>query len=307
MAYALPDGSAASASASFAGNDATFTGLALRVPADATVRVPVYAVLGGIGRDDLSGDRLRVIVAPDRAIAFASEAEGRAFGPSDLSAAGPLTRPTGPASDLAVRLTELVAARHAATPSGTVVRGQAVPVLRFTLAAAPEGEARVRRLAFRVKTGDVDRDGHDSDVLERWADVDGDAADDNRLIELRRAVGAGYEVVGEDVDASVRYGIVRAGVADMTPQGFATDYGDEGLILVEFSADSELVVAAGETADFTLALKTDSFTVGPQSLEVRLLGGADFLWSDAPSGFHAPWDGAETLGLPLVSAALTVS
>lgn len=308
MAYTDAAGAAASASASFAGNDATFTGLSLRVPKDGTVRIPVYAQVAGVGDDDLSGELLRVIVAPDRALAFASEAEGRAFGPSDLSAAGPLMRPVGASSELTVHLTEIVAARHAATPSGTVARGHAVEVLRFTLAAAPEGEARVRKLAFRVKPGDIDRDGADNDLLERWAGVDGDAADDNGIIELRRLTAAGgYEVIGEGSEASIRYGIVRAGVADMTPQGFVTDYGDEGLIEVVFNEGAEHLIEAGATATFVLALKTDSATIGSSTLEARLLGGSDFLWTDAPSGFHPPWDGGETPGLPLASPTLTVS
>jgi len=308
LAYTAPDGSAASAAADFAGNDASFTGLALRVPKDGVVRVPVYARLGGIGQDRLSGERLRVIVAPDRAMAFASEAEGRSFTHADLSAAGPLRLPTGAASDLTMRLTELVAARHASTPSGTVARGQAVEVLRFTLTAAPEGAARVRKLAFRIEPGDVNRDGADSDVLERWADVNGDAADDNDLLELRRLrADGGYDVIGEGFEASVRYGIVRDGAADMTPQGVDTRYGDQGLIEMAFAEGSEHLIAAGETATFVLALKTDSFTIGTWTLKSRLLGGADFLWTDAPSGYHAPWDGAETLGLPVVSPELTVS
>lgn len=307
MAYADANGAVVSATADFIGNDATFTGLGLRVPEDGFVRIPVYAHVIGIGDETLSGERLRVIVAPDREMTFAAAKEGRTFGPVDLSAGGQLGVPTGTSSDLTVRLTDLVAARHEATPSGAVGRGQAVEVLRFTLTAGQERDARLRKLSFRLKPEDIDRDGADSDVLERWADIDGDDADDNRLIELRRMTGAGYDIVGEGLEASIRYGIVRAGVADMTPQGLNTDFGDEGLIEIAFAEGSEHLIAAGTSVTYALALKTDNFTTGTWTLETRLLGGADFLWSDVPSGFHAPWDGAATLGIPIISPTLTVS
>lgn len=306
MRYAAPDGSAASASAPFAGNDATFRDLKVHVPRGGSVPLAVYASLTTASGVSASGDRLRVSFAADRAAAFSSEAEGRVFGDAELREGRTFNVPANAASDLLVRLTSLSASRDSASPSGTIARGQAVEVLRFVLEAAPEGPARLRQLSFRIEPGDVGTEGTDNDALERWADVNGDARDDNEVVELRRLAGAGYDVIGEGGEAAIRYGIVRHGVADMTPQGLDSAYGDEGLIEVVFADGSEPTVAAGSRAVFALALKTDLFRVGAHVLKVRLAGPDGFLWTDRPSGFYDALDGYEVGGLPVISAPMTV-
>jgi len=304
LSYTDAQGVPRSVAQGFTGNDVTFTGLSLRVPRGGIVTATLYGTLKTAVDEDGAGERLRVALAADRPTVFASEAEGRSFTNADLGGAFTLA---STASDLAVRLTELSARRSEATPSGTVARGRAVEVLRFRLSAAPEGAVRLKKLAFRLKPSDVGFTGPDSDALERWADVDGDAADDNGVIGLRRYLSSGSEILGEDASAAIRFGIVRAGVLDATPQGLDSAYGDEGRVEIEFLDDLAPILGAGTTSEFALELKTDAFAlVSGATLEASLLGGADFVWSDVPQGFYVPLTGAEVDGLPVASPVLTL-
>ncbi|MEK7545639.1 MAG: hypothetical protein AAB554_01010 [Patescibacteria group bacterium] len=306
VSYQDADGAVRTAASVFSGNDATFSGLSLRVPRGGSVTVAVYGQVSAATGRSVSGERLQIAFPGDRPTVFSSEAEGRTFGEGDFGAAT-FTR-TSAASDLSVRLTEMTASRASATPTGTVARGRTVEVMRFSLTSAPEGASRVKKMTFRLKPSDAAFDGADNDALERWADVDGDAADDNGIVELRRFLASGSEIVGEDVWGSIRYGIVRGGVADMTPQGLASAYGDEGVLEFEFATDAEPLLAAGTTSEFSLSLKTDDFAVmSGVTLEVRLLGGADFVWGDVPDGYYVPRTGDEITGLPVVSPILTTS
>ena len=304
LAYVDAQGTTRDAAATFSGNDAMFTGLALRIPRDASVTASVYVRVAATTDKEASGDVLRASLAADRPMIFSSVAEARAFGGDDIGGAFTLASAE---ADLRVRLTALEARRSASTPTGVVARGRAVEVLRFELTTAPEGPARLEKLAFRLKPGDVAFEGAANDALERWSDVDGDAADDNDVIELRRMLASGYEVLGEDASAAIRYGIVRNGVADMTPHGLVSAYGDEGYLEIVFAADQGPYLAAGTTTVFTLGLKTDDVAqIADATLETRLLDGADFVWADVTDGYHVPRTGDEVPGTPLVSPLLTL-
>ena len=305
LSYTDASGAARSVASVFSGNDATFGGLSIRVPREGSVTASVYGQVSAAADSSDSGERLRIALAADRPMVFSSEAETRDFDGNDIGdGAFTLSSVT---SDLTVRLTEVAANRVAASPSGIVARGRAVEVLRFSLTAAPEGAARIKKLTFRLKPGDVGQTGADNDALERWADVDGDAADDNGVLELRRYLPSGSEVLGEDLSASIRYGILRAGILDPTPQGLDSAYGDEGQLEIEFVDDAAPILAAGTASVFALELKTESLAViGGAALEARLLGGPDFIWTDVPDGFFTPLTGFDVPGLPVVSPILTL-
>lgn len=150
--------------------------------------------------------------------------------------------------------------------------------------------------------------GSANDTLERWAAVDGDAADDNGVVDLVWLDGPlGEKIVGEGADASIRYVIIDDGVRDESPLGLVSSYGDEGEIGIEFTDGERPRIVAGGSATFALKLKTDAFAlIEDRTLEVRLLGGPDFLWSDAPQTYFEPVTGSEVAGFPISSPRLTV-
>lgn len=305
LSYVDAQGASRSAEAAFSGNDATFTGLALRVPRDGSADVYVYARLAATSASADSGKLLRVGIVNDRPLVFSSSAEARAFDQSDLGNGAFSTASS--AANLTVRLTDLKAQRAASSPSGTIARGKDVEVLRFTLTTGSEGPARIKKLTFRLKPGDVGREGSDNDALERWADVNGDAADDNDVIEFRRFLPSGSETLGEDLSATIRYGIVRNGVLDATPQGLDSAYGDEGQVEIEFADGQAPTLAAGAVTEFSLSLKTDSVAVvSGTTLEARLLGAETFVWADVTDGFYKPLDGFIVQTLPIASPTLTL-
>lgn len=305
VSYRAADGRMVTAEAGFGGIEAVFTGLAVPVAKDSFVDLQIYAILADQDASKASGRRLQIRLAEDRTFVFDAAAERRSFAGSMTAPASPLRIASNAPADMTVRWTALTAAPSLASPTGAFVRGHEVEVLRFALSSHAAGDARVRKLAFQLSPQDGGTAGADNDAVERWADIDGDAPDDNDVISLRRFLGDGsYETVGEDATASIRYAIYRKGARDATPAGLDSMTGDAGIVEVEFASGSGLVIPAGATVEFALAIDTAAIEGVDEPFEARLLGGADFAWSDSSSDHVAPFDGGEVRGLPVISRPL---
>lgn len=305
VAYTDASGRPVSARGALYGNDAYFGDLAIPVARDKKTTVALLARTVPSPASG-SGVRLKMLFGAAKAFGFTSAAEGRDFDERDLQSGEGFSVTSNVASDAPLRRTSLSAARSAETPSGYVARGASVEILRFALTAGPEGPARVKRLAFRLRPGDAGADGHDNDALERWADVNGDFFDDNDLIDLVRRSPGEYVTVGEGSGASIRYSIFAREGKDQTPQGIESRSGGAAEIEIVFADGAELEIGAGATEEFSLGLKTDAFAPGDWGLDASLLGGSEFLWTDGVIGPDRPLDGSEVRGLPIDAVRIRV-
>jgi hypothetical protein len=305
VSYKDAQGNDRSSEARFLGNVAQFLGLALPLAEGADTRLDVAAVTLPRTAGTTPGQSIKLRLVASDGLSFVSGADGRTYTQQDLGGHG-LALGTNQVSAMAVRLTGLVAGRDAASPQGIVPRATEAEVLRFTLRAEPEGPARVRKLAFKIKPSDAGTPLSDSDALERWADLDGDAADDNLMATLRKLVGSSREAIGEGFDAKAAFSIVHLEAKDDTPQGLDTSERDYGLLEFIFTEGFEPRFPAGETLRFALDLDTTRLASGTRALEVGLLGGGDFEWIDTEAGFQDSLAGWTAAGLPVESPLLTV-
>lgn len=305
LEYDRADGTRASVVAPFVGSTAVFTGLSAAIKKDAGATVRVLAGILPKNEGGKSGESVQVRLGLADVFQMTASTSGDVIDETSLGSSDfPLTNT---ATAMTVRYTVLTAAKASSSPEGEIGRGSETPVLRFTLAAEPEGGARIQRLTFKLTPSDAATSGSDNDALEKWADINGDFWDDNAVVNLRREVGTAAEVLGEGAEANIRYSIVKGGVKDATPQGLDSAAGDYGLIEYVFGEGGELLVAAGSTATFRLELDTNQFAPGSKTLKAELLGADDFGWIDTVTGFFDPLSGLTASGLPIASPTMSVS
>lgn len=307
LAYPGPDGRERSAEAPYNGLQASFVGLQARVPRGGTLQLRLLAPLRTKAEGAKSGERIELQVGRTDALEIVSLASGTVLDEGDI---GTWVALNNSPSRLTVRYAVLTLQRAADTPQGEIRRTYDEDVFRFVVRTSPEGGARLRTLTFKLEPSDVGTIGPDNDALEAWADQNGDFADDNDVINLYMTLDGVTTKLAEGPEARVRYGIVKNGTLDPTPQGLESAAGDYGQVEVAFDEGGEPFIPAGKDAVFTLEL--DTYHVAPRvgnterTLETELLGADAFRWTDRVSGFYEPLDGYSALGLPVTAPALTV-
>jgi hypothetical protein len=305
-------GGVASKTGTFDGDIVLFAGLAVDMPVDKKTDLKLYGKIKPRDAGAVYGQPINMKFGNADALAFESKSSGEDYDQSSWGA--DFTLASNNSLVGAVRYTELTAAKDAGSPA-SVFRGSDAEVLRFTLTPAAEGAARIKKMTFKISAGDAGypdttkpenagKPTSDNDGLERWADMNGDFADDDAIINLNRVSGTSKTLLAEGSGARIQYSIVKGGAKDTTPQGLDSAVGDYGLIEIIFDDGNEYSLAAGVAAVFSLELITSAMSdQSDWALGVDLLGGADFEWTDVPSGAYTATQGAG--GLP-VSAAVTV-
>ncbi len=296
LEYTNRSGVATSVTASWIGDYVTFSSLDVPVPADGSAEVRLYGSLKARDGGAVYGEVLKVNLNLAGPLLWASDTSGRNYDESDLGSVNyQLTRATD--SSVTVRYSKLTAALAAGSPSGDIYRGFDTEVLRFNLTADPAGPVRVKKMAFKVTPGDVATAGSDNDALENWADVNGDFADDDGIMNLKQVVVGGTDItLAEGSSGRIRYSFA----GDDTPAGRDSASGDYGIITVEFNDGGEFFIPAGATITFSVELQTAAFaTFSNYPLTVQLLSGSDFVWTDIPSGAYTPRSGSEATGTGL--------
>ncbi|MBI4457351.1 hypothetical protein HY633_00095 [Candidatus Uhrbacteria bacterium] len=288
-----------SARAEFFGRVATLTGFSLALPKDKKTEVSVYGTLRSKDAGAVYAESVAVSLASTAAFQMVSSA-GTVIDETKLgSAAFPISSNT--ASSWEVHFSKLTVAKTTDSPT-QAYRGVGADVLRFTMKAEPEGAVRVKKITFKVKPGDAGIAGTGNDSLERWADLNGDFNDDDLVSDLALVCGSTRTVIGEGSSARLRYGVVKNGVKDATPQGIESAAGDYALIEYEFEDGNEYLIGAGGTQTFVFGLDTSQFVPGSYGLVVDILADSNFIWTDIPSGAYPQLSGTQASGLPVTTS-----
>ncbi len=303
-----PSGTAtASASGTFEGNVAVFSGLAIALPKDKTTQLKLYG--GIIPRDAgaVNGELLPVKFGQADALQFVSDSDNSSFTEQDLGSED-FTVGANTASQYNVRFSGLTAAKDPASPAGQLYRDAAVEVLRFTIHAEPEGPVRVRKLTFKIAAGDAgyhETAGNGKDALENWAAVVGDGGDAHNIVNLNQIVGSTKTVLGEDSLTHIRYTVFHGASPVVNPVAnhYESAAGDYATIEYQFSEGNELLTGPGGTSTYDLELDTTRFAPDKDyTLGVDLMTSDGFLWTDVPSGSYTALNGSQAAGLPITTS-----
>jgi hypothetical protein len=304
LEYVDSAGATISKTQEWIGNNVTFSGLDAYVPVDATADIRLYGTLKPRDAGAVYNEVLNVNMNLSGPIVWSSGYSGSDFDEEDIGTADfPLIKSNQ--SSITVKYSSLTLALNASSPSGDVYRSvDGEEVMRFDLTAASTGAVRLKKISFKVTPGDTGTDGSDSDALENWADVNGDFADDDGVLNLKRVVLGGDDVtLAEGSDGRIRYSFA----GDDTPAGRNSVSGDYGVISVEFAEGREFFIAAGSTVTFYLELRTSLFaSFNNYPLTVQIMSGSDFQWTDVPSGTYTARDGGSVTGIGLQTPQLTV-
>ena len=303
LVYTTSAGATASVAADFFGRLATVTGMSAPLVKDKVTSINAFGTLRLRDAGTAYGQNVIVRFADTATFQMASVSNATVISETKLGSADfPVN--VNSASSYVTRFSKITAAKTADSPTRGfhAVDGE---ILRFTLKAEPEGAIRIKKMTFKVTAGDAGRDGADNDALERWADLNGDFADDDKVSDLTFMNGTERTLIGEDAGTNIRYSIVRNGVKDATPQGLDSASGDYALIEYEFSDGNEYAIGAGGIRTFSFGLDTAQFAVGSYTCAVDLMTGQDFLWTDIPDGYYTPLTGSAVAGLP-VSTSISV-
>ncbi len=289
------------------GGLATFSGLAAWLPRDTETSVrlygDIYPKIGGV----VYGEELGVDLNIMGPLVFSSVSTLDDFEATDLNLPG-FELKENRSSAIIVRYSKLYASKSEYSPSGDVYRGSEIQVLRFSLAADETGMVRVRKLSFMLDPSDAGKEGSDNDALELWADRNGDARDDDGVVNLKRVYPNGTkDTFGEDSSVSIRYYIASGSSRDSTPSGYDSQSSDYGIIEYDIDEGSEIIIPAGASFDYQLELYTTAFAQDRDySLKVELMTNGDFLWTDIPSGTYEPLPGTAADGVVNVKSSLNV-
>lgn len=268
----------------FQGSLLTFSDLGIRVPKedpdttnDEQTRVWLDISTYSSGRGAVSGDEVGFTFEPGSFVAEAMTS-GERFTDDDFGDAVINNAETGERFSV-VRAGEPVIELTEEQPS-TNSRGSNVEVMRLATRSNGDGVTYIEKLTFEVETSDAGyqfgNESDDNDLLEYWADVNGDDADDDDIVTLRNDDG---DVLGEGSSGEIEFSIydVSERRADDTPQGLTTGNNDYGIIVYKFRQPVPVY-----TADHELELSLDLRDIarGDQHIRVRLLSGNDFMWGD---------------------------
>jgi hypothetical protein len=295
----VSDGVAHSVDANVVSGALTFRDVGLLVPKDEAgdqeIDANVYIDVAGSSQGAVSGDEIGFTFEPSTFEAH-GVTSGFAFTRDDFG--DRISDETEAGINSIVRRSVVAVSGSAQQVDTSADRNGEAPVMRFKLSALGEASARVHRITFEIDPSDVGTEVNDvsadNDALEYWADVDGDASDDNNVAEL--VDESGGDTVGEGSSGHIDYAIFvdADNTIDTTPQGRDSARGDLGILAYEFV---DPLVVTGSGMEFTLYLDTTGFAHGGQSVRVKILGGEDFIWGDGTlAGDDLPGDGIS--GLP---------
>jgi hypothetical protein len=278
-----------------------FSNASIVVPVGSSLSVDVYADVASSGSGASSGDELGFGV---ETTIFTGHGvlSGVTFGADDIGDA--ITVDADDGSSATVRknlpaITSLVSSID--TTPGTA---RAAETLRFTLASTGEGIVQLDTLTFRVDPSDIGTTGDDNDLLEYWADVNGDSRDDDDIVDLID-MGTGdvlAEAGSDDVDFSIYDS--SAATRDTSPAGITTASGDYGLITVTFAS---LLSISSTGRTLSLELDLTGFADDEGTVTVTLLGSSDFVWGDGSYALgSSSLTGTGVSGIPLSGSTVTI-
>lgn len=270
------------ASANSSNGSFLFTGMDMRVPKNTALKATVLMDVNLSTAGGTSGDELGLAFDP-ATFAAAGALSGFAFSSDDIG--DTVTDRTQVGNEAVVRKDAPTMLLSAEQPASGQARNQLAPMLRFTTQAAGDGSSRIRTMTFKITTSDVGTKtggsvASDNDLLEKLADVNGDAADDNGVADLVD-LSTG-NVQGEGSSGHIDYAIYDASAKtrDATPQGLDSATGDYGLLTYTFTFP---LLATSTLKEYELDLDTSGLAPGDQTVHVDLLDGDDFTWDDGVS------------------------
>jgi len=255
LVYDGPDGEV-SLDGSFIGDSAVFNGIDILLLRDATTSIRLFGDIMTRSGGAVYGEVIAVNLNVLGPLVFTSNSTTVQYDESDLNLPE-YTLQSNVASSVQVRYSSLTAQLADSSPSGTVWRDAGVDVMQFLLTAGEEGAVRIKKMTFKIAPDETGTDGPDNDALERWADTNGDFADDDDVVSLRRLIiGQSSQLIGEDFSAQIRYSIVSGGTRDTTPAGRDSQSGDYGLIEYVFKDGNEYFMPANGTLLLSFELRT---------------------------------------------------
>lgn len=255
----------------------TFRALDLLVPAGEEVEAEVRVTVATLATGAVSGDTLGLAFEPSTLLA-SGILSGERFDADDLG--GTVADDTEEGAEATVRRNRPVVTESAEEIDGEQEADDESELLRFEMGSSDDGRARLSRLAFKVEPDDVGTRGTRSDLLEKLAEVNGDARDDNDVAAFVDVTED--EELAEGSDGQIDFFIYDASekTLDTTPSGLETASGDYGVIVLEFSTPYALFTTSRE---YAFRLRTIGMAGTDPDVRVTLLGGMDFVWTDGTS------------------------
>lgn len=284
----------------FMNNQVVFEDLGLIVERDKKVDMTLRFDAGQVQTESY-GKILKLKFLPTGLLEFRSLSNASVYDSSDLGSAGFTINPNTE-SALTMHYTNLAFVNDNVPASGATVHPDAQStVLSFEAKVGPGGGARLKKLTFKLTPSDVGVTGSDNDSLERWAELNGDFEDDNLVADLVIISPDNTKsVIGEDASANIRYAIVRSGQKSSASSTLDSKTGDYAVLEFIFTPGNEFFIGSNGDIHFRLDLDTAEFDLSAdRTLKVELLGGADLIWTDVPSGNYRPRNDAA--GFPITS------
>jgi hypothetical protein len=200
----------------------------------------------------------------------------------------------------------MVFATNADSPKVSIPRFRDATGMTFNITGKTR-EVSIRRLTFKVETNDLNEDGDDNDMLERYANTN--------PFDLAKLYVHGPDKDDRDriVPTTTTFSIFdkSAALLDTTPDGLQTGNGDYGLFVLNFGSNP-IVLTPGQTLSFDLDIDTSLVSNGnTYTVRTRLLGDiksastseANLLWDD---GSNISASGYLLEGLDLTGNTLSI-
>ena len=278
-----------------------FSSANLTIPAGETLEVTVYADIASDSAGATSGDTLG-FTWEDTVFSGHGVLSGVLFDAGDVGDAISISAEDGSTASVRKNLVSVTSLNSSIDTTPSTAGG--AEVLRFTLGSTGEGSSQIYTLTFRVDPSDIATTGDDTDLLEYWADVNGDAHDDDDILDLIDLTS--NDEVGEGSAGDIDFSLYdySAATRDTSPAGITTASGDYGLLTIEF-ATPLTVTSVGRTLSLELDLRGLAADTG--SVSVDLLGSSEFVWGDGSNELGASsLTGTGVSGLALSGAEITI-
>lgn len=277
----------------------TFSHLSLTVPAGEEIDAEVLLDMASSSQGAVSGDMVGIAFEPST-LSAEGMVSGVEFSAADVG--DTVTDETSEGSE-AVVLRNLPVVVSLASDVETQQRDDdETELLRFTMGSSGEGTSKLKTITFKIQPNDEGESGSDNDLLERLADVNGDAQDDNDVATLTDETS--NDDLGEGGDGHIDFSIYdrSANVLDTTPAGLDTASGDYGVVTIEFTTSQTLWSTPHEYAFF---LRTIGIVGQYPKVSATLLGGSDFVWNDGSTSTLSQ-DGDGVDGLPVSGPTVSI-
>jgi len=295
LEYTTIDGQVKRQSVNYIGGSATFANLNAYMPRKNQTSMILRGKLKPKDGGAVYLEPIQVHMTSFGGVSYVSLTSGKEYTDKDFTNGSYSLTGNDPAGPV-VRYSELTIEKSKDAPS-TIFRDVSSEALRFVLKTSPEGGIRIKKLAFKLTPGDVGTAGLDNDSLERYANVNGDFANDTGMANLWWFGPTDKILLGEGGGNTLAYSIVTRAGKDTTPQGYETRSGDYGLLEYIWPDGSEFTLGPGASAVLSFELNTTIFSQAGSSLIVELAGGSDLLWTDILSGAYTPIQSANGAGI----------